>query len=797
MRPHHSDRSSRSQTAAKAYRLSGALGTSEVNDAALPEASREMRPDQSKRVDHPPILAKDSGGVKDSSAVAVGAAVSAFVTASATTSISPAVASAKPAIPVVDISVTADTDNRPQRAQTTRRKSTNLPSSTTEVLCPTGGVPRRTSVAAEAVPAESPENSKKKPHSAQSSKSQQQIASLNSIKKTKKESPQKTECLEYPLSSDLSSVQSDVGPESEAVCLSIRCDGVHLRKSTPPMVSDPPATNSSCDASRAGSPSSDRLRGLSGADCPRRLTTLGRAIFADTIGSADETGFADMMRFADGEDRVFPRCVPEDALEAESAATEVIRGDPTSDDLADGGLSVATADEGNGDGEVQVEDQVSSGGVIPDRTSVAPVSPRKKGTLQQRLHQAEFALRCSQAELAVSRLETLSAYTAPSIRQRLEAILQVGVKHLGCDATAFYMIDPTETSLRLHVSQGLPASRFTEAPRLLHTARADLNAMLGDVVSFEEDAELPISWNSPEPEFPSAICARVSSPTRIHGTLWAFSRQYHGFAELEMQYWLQTASRIAMELENELLTRKNRQEDQTAEFCRSLERRRRMQFPSVGPFLDGWEFSGYTVTKNAWRSGTGYDWFCGQEGMILTLSEAGGNGPIAAISASELRMALRALAPEATDMSQLLQRIHRTLWMASAGDEGFAVFAGHLHPQTGAIRFATAGSPGVFLVLPQDIYNLSVTSDRFATSPEMASCEPEHEEVIAQGAAMLLLSQEPSLSTTAMRRLKRTLLAHLSQGAAAMSVAVREFFVSELPMWWNDSRSMLVIRHRS
>ncbi|MDD3468984.1 MAG: hypothetical protein PHE53_03265 [Thermoguttaceae bacterium] len=92
---------------------------------------------------------------------------------------------------------------------------------------------------------------------------------------------------------------------------------------------------------------------------------------------------------------------------------------------------------------------------------------------------------------------------------------------------------------------------------------------------------------------------------------------------------------------------------------------------------------------------------------------------------------------------------------------------------------------------------MSVTSDRFATSPEMASCEPEHEEVIAQGAAMLLLSQEPSLSTTAMRRLKRTLLAHLSQGAAAMSVAVREFFVSELPMWWNDSRSMLVIRHRS
>ncbi len=685
-----------------------------------------------------------------------------------------------------------DFTSRPQRVQTVRRKLLPFPSSSVDVQKVTAAksetaksVERDSAELREEIPQKSRLGKKSSPRPETSNP-----VTSDSIKKQRKQ----TQNAEHAKSSATSERQllleqsflsvpspqpgqvasskktspSNVTPESEAIYLSIRRDGIHVQRSK-------------CDhVARCGSTSSDE-----------------QVKIDHSKKTASHTG------------RLFPRCVTEEMLDAESREAErtainaTITTDSanvTEDTTADTDTTPQVTVDTDTDITSDVTQDVSK--IKRDDSEVvfsaSSVTLCGKATLQQRLRQAEFALRCSQAELAVSRLETLSSYTSPSIRQRLELILQAGAKHLDCDATAFYMIDPTETSLRLHVSQGLPASRFTEAPRLLHTARADLNAMLGDVVSFEEDAELPISWNSPEPEFPSAVCARVSSPTRIHGTLWAFSQQYHKFTELEMQYWLQTASRIALELENELLVRKNRLEDQTAEFYRSLERRRRMQFPTVGPFLEDWEFSGYTVAKNAWRSGTGYDWFCGhKDAMLLTLSEAGGSGPIAAISASELRMTLRALASETTDMSQLLQRVHRTLWTASAGDEGFAAFVGCLSPQTGVIRFSSAGSPGVFLVLPQDIYNLSGTSERLAMSPERASTDSEHEEVIAPGAAMLLLSQVPNLSATAMRRLRCVLSTHLSHGAIAMSIAAREFFATELPLWWNDSRSMLVIRRRS
>ena len=758
MRPHHSARASRSQTAAKAYRLSGALSTSDMNSSQASDISVDSQEPMN-------VAEVDTGG--DASIFDVEASN------------------------VDTVENAMDFTSRPQRVQTVRRKLLPFPSSSVDVQKVT--VAKSETVKSETVKSverDSAELREEVPTKSRlGKKSSLRSETSDSIKKQRK----KTQNVEHAKSSETSEPQllseqlflsvpsspseleasskktspSNATPESEAIYLSIRRDGIHVQRSK-------------CD----------------------HVARCGDTSASDKRFKTDHS-----KKTANHTERLFPRCVTEEMLDAESREAEraTINAATTTDST---NVPEDITTDTDTTPQVAVDTDIASG-VIQDTPKIqrddsdsvvfaSSVTPRGKGTLQQRLRQAEFALRCSQAELAVSRLETLSSYTSPSIRQRLEAILQAGAKHLDCDATAFYMIDPTETSLRLHVSQGLPASRFTEAPRLLHTARADLNAMLGDVVSFEEDAELPISWNSPEPEFPSAICARVSSPTRIHGTLWAFSQHHHTFAELEMQYWLQTASRIALELENELLVRKNRLEDQTAEFYRSLERRRRMQFPTVGPFLEDWEFSGYTVTKNAWRSGTGYDWFCGhKDAMLLTLSEAGGSGPIAAISASELRMTLRALATETTDMSQLLQRVHRTLWTASAGDEGFSAFVGCLCPQTGVVRFSSAGSPGVFLVLPQDIYDLSGTFERLAMSPVRTSTDSEHEEVIAPGAAMLLLSQVPNLSATAMRRLRCVLRTHLSHGAIAMSIAAREFFAAELPLWWNDSRSMLVIRRRS
>ena len=428
------------------------------------------------------------------------------------------------------------------------------------------------------------------------------------------------------------------------------------------------------------------------------------------------------------------------------------------------------------------------------------------------------SLREARAELAVARMASMPTVRDPvPLRARLEDLLRDAAAVSGADAAAFYMMDQTGTMLRLHVSWGLSADRMSAPARSLRHARGDLIAMLGETVSMIEHPAsgnrradcgvqesvpgMTILWNSPEPEYASAICTKVATSQRTCGTLWVLRRAPVEFTAQDQFVWEQTAARLAMELENALLLASERRDAMMATFLRKLSCRRQMQFPPVGPFLEGWDFCGGLSRSDSRVSGAGGDWFCGEHGIVVSVSEIGVPSevidPYTAIQASEMRMVLRSMASECDAMESLLPRIHRTLWTASAGDAGYSLLLGTLDSEYGMFRYVTAGWPGLWQISPGGVRNLTRRSEPVAATPELEEFHPEREEEIEPGTSLLLMSGAAGLTPDADRRLRAALRAHSRGSATSILHAARDVLALESNDWRSSPHTMVVIRRRA
>ncbi|MDO4558968.1 MAG: SpoIIE family protein phosphatase [Planctomycetia bacterium] len=417
------------------------------------------------------------------------------------------------------------------------------------------------------------------------------------------------------------------------------------------------------------------------------------------------------------------------------------------------------------------------------------------------------SLRRTQAEISSLEFPRLSfRHDAILFYHRMKTILHEATDQLGCDAAALYLIDPKETFLQLEAMWGLPAERFSDPTRPLRYARADLSALLGGSVAFTETRRRPasssesespfvLSWNSPEPEYPSSICARVSTATQTLGTLWVFSREIREFTDTERFLWEQVASRVGVELENYTMRSRSRQESQPLDFVRNLAGRRKMQFPPGGPFLDDWDFSGSLSLRGNLINGCGGDWFSGECGIVVTVSETQDVDPNAVFQALDLRMVLRSIGPESYSMEELLRRAHQTLWMASAGEMAFSLVAGVLHPDDGTFRYATAGEAGIYRITESKVLEQAETSGFLASTVEPETSYPERELVTEPGEAILIVSQIPKWNGLR-EPFKRALISGLSEGARGVLSAAKEFLVTEIENWRERPHTMAVIRRR-
>ncbi|MCL2623568.1 MAG: GAF domain-containing protein [Planctomycetaceae bacterium] len=200
-------------------------------------------------------------------------------------------------------------------------------------------------------------------------------------------------------------------------------------------------------------------------------------------------------------------------------------------------------------------------GLVRNLTSVSLIPEREVESLTRAIadmiseaYQWQIALRQREAELAANVQLTFHDQDHCGLAHQLEHILRCGAAAVHCDATALYLLDHETSLLKLRSIWGLPEERLIDPPRPLAAALADLEAMLGHVVTLNEGEFFAERWNAPE-HFPAAICVPVASSTTIHGTLWCFANARVDFDRTAVSLLEVVAGRIAMELERKMLLR--------------------------------------------------------------------------------------------------------------------------------------------------------------------------------------------------------------------------------------------------
>jgi phosphoserine phosphatase RsbU/P len=287
--------------------------------------------------------------------------------------------------------------------------------------------------------------------------------------------------------------------------------------------------------------------------------------------------------------------------------------------------------------------------------------------------------------------------TAASVGQRLEAVLKGGAEAIGCQAAGLFLLDAGTTELKLRSSWGLPRKRLTEPARPLRGALGDLEALLGHAVVLT-DSQMHGYWKVPEPGFASCVCVPVSSATMPLGTLWAFCNHPREFSDAQTNILEVVAGRLAADLERQVLVGEAiSSRDQTKQVAR-LARSQQEQLPRRAPMIEGWEIAAKAYHAGP-VGGTFYDWFAQAGGGISALAgDAQAHGIQGAMTASALRAAARAFAPERKEPHLLLEAANSVLWTGSTGDSCAGMFHAIVEPASNSLRFAKAGPMRVLAI---------------------------------------------------------------------------------------------------
>ena len=134
------------------------------------------------------------------------------------------------------------------------------------------------------------------------------------------------------------------------------------------------------------------------------------------------------------------------------------------------------------------------------------------------------------------------------VSSRLRDVLRSGANALG-GAAALYLLDEKTSSLKARAVWGLPDDRYLEPPRPLRGARAEVEALMGNAVTLNDDY-LAEAWKAPE-SFACSVCIPVVSETTILGVAWFFSDVCHEIASRELETLDLVAWRLVDELEKE------------------------------------------------------------------------------------------------------------------------------------------------------------------------------------------------------------------------------------------------------
>ena len=385
-----------------------------------------------------------------------------------------------------------------------------------------------------------------------------------------------------------------------------------------------------------------------------------------------------------------------------------------------------------------------------------------------------------------------------SLSARLEAALRGGAEGIGCSAAAVYLLDPGTTELTARAQWGL-APNSDPQPRSLGSANADVEALAGHAVVVS-DAKRQATWRLPEP-FAAGLCVPVSSPTMPLGTLWCFADERREFSDREVQLAEIVAGRIAADLEREsLLTELRRTSRMEREWAEG-QRCQQNQMPRVAPLLDDWDLWGWTEQADR-LGGEFHDWFMRSDDLLtIALGGCRDFGLGSAISISAIRAALRAHGENAISVDQLLERINRTHWTGSAGDQAADMFLALVDTVQGKFNFAFAGEPAAVLLTSGGWESLSAPSIALGLSPGASFRAWERlltpGTVLAVASAGLRKAMETGPGGTCEARLAELLAPRRNCRSKALAEIARDRFGYPEPGAPAHGGSLLILKRRS
>ena len=195
-------------------------------------------------------------------------------------------------------------------------------------------------------------------------------------------------------------------------------------------------------------------------------------------------------------------------------------------------------------------------------------------------------------------------------------------------------------------------------------------------------------------KYPAALCVPVSSPTVPLGTLWLFSDREREFTATQTNMAEMTAGRLAAELERTMSISAQFEANETARQVDAAQRLQQSQLPQpIRLAEEGWDLAGQAMSAGQ-LGGAFYDWcWLPNDALAVTIGEAGQAGIAGALTASTLRSAVRTLTDDGIGPGLLLQRINRSLWLASGGDESASLMFAVIDLSTGRLRYSWAGQP--------------------------------------------------------------------------------------------------------
>jgi phosphoserine phosphatase RsbU/P len=293
---------------------------------------------------------------------------------------------------------------------------------------------------------------------------------------------------------------------------------------------------------------------------------------------------------------------------------------------------------------------------------------------------------------------------APSLGERLEAVLRGGAEAIGCQAAGLYLLDAGTTELKLRSSWGLPRRRLAEPARPLRPALADLEALLGHAVVLVEPA-LFAYWKVPEEGFPACVCVPVVSGSMPLGTLWAFCKDERQFSDVQTNILEVVAGRLAADLEREVLVDEAASARHQSQQIAAAERLQKEQLPRIAPRVEGWEIAARAYHAGQ-LGGTFYDWFALDDGSLSVLAgDVRQHGVEGALTASALRGAARAFALKRQAPRQFLRKANSILWTGSAGSDAAGLFHAIVANGASSIQYSAAG-PVRVLAIGADAFTL-------------------------------------------------------------------------------------------